>query len=44
MGGSTLVDTSLQSAFPKNDGNLFEWIGTIEGPAETVRIMHTPLS
>ncbi|EKM82863.1 hypothetical protein AGABI1DRAFT_111427 [Agaricus bisporus var. burnettii JB137-S8] len=24
------------SAFPKNDGNLFEWAGTIEGPAETV--------
>ncbi|KAF5386589.1 hypothetical protein D9615_001707 [Tricholomella constricta] len=24
------------SAFPKSDGNLFEWIGTIEGPAETV--------
>jgi ubiquitin-conjugating enzyme E2 C len=23
------------SAFPKNDGNLFEWVGTIEGPAET---------
>ncbi|KAJ7756807.1 ubiquitin-conjugating enzyme/RWD-like protein [Mycena maculata] len=24
------------SAFPKNDGNLFEWAGTIEGPAETI--------
>ncbi|KIY43709.1 hypothetical protein FISHEDRAFT_53658 [Fistulina hepatica ATCC 64428] len=24
------------SAFPKNDGNLFEWAGTIEGPAGTV--------
>ncbi|KAF8078167.1 ubiquitin-conjugating enzyme/RWD-like protein [Lyophyllum atratum] len=24
------------SAFPKSDGNLFEWVGTIEGPAETV--------
>ncbi|KAG6820784.1 hypothetical protein H0H93_011549 [Arthromyces matolae] len=24
------------SAFPKSDGNLFEWIGTIEGPADTV--------
>ncbi|KAG6874327.1 hypothetical protein C0995_001552 [Termitomyces sp. Mi166 len=24
------------SAFPKSDGNLFEWIGTIEGPPETV--------
>ncbi|KAJ3572810.1 hypothetical protein NP233_g2831 [Leucocoprinus birnbaumii] len=24
------------SAFPKNDGNLFEWVGTIEGPAETI--------
>ncbi|TFK67885.1 hypothetical protein BDN72DRAFT_912403 [Pluteus cervinus] len=24
------------SAFPKHDGNLFEWVGTIEGPAETV--------
>ncbi|KAF5330519.1 hypothetical protein D9619_005688 [Psilocybe cf. subviscida] len=24
------------SAFPKNDGNLFEWIGTIEGPSETI--------
>ncbi|KAF7338614.1 Ubiquitin-conjugating enzyme E2 [Mycena venus] len=23
------------SAFPKSDGNLFEWAGTIEGPAET---------
>lgn len=26
-----------QSAFPKSDANLFEWIGTIEGPAATVR-------
>ncbi|KAJ6500403.1 ubiquitin-conjugating enzyme/RWD-like protein [Mycena sanguinolenta] len=24
------------SAFPKSDGNLFEWVGTIEGPAETI--------
>ncbi|TRM59399.1 ubiquitin-conjugating enzyme/RWD-like protein [Schizophyllum amplum] len=24
------------SAFPKNDGNMFEWAGTIEGPADTV--------
>ncbi|RXW24901.1 hypothetical protein EST38_g954 [Candolleomyces aberdarensis] len=24
------------SAFPKNDGNLFEWVGTIEGPSETI--------
>ncbi|KAF9052775.1 ubiquitin-conjugating enzyme/RWD-like protein [Panaeolus papilionaceus] len=24
------------SAFPKHDGNLFEWVGTIEGPTETV--------
>lgn len=24
------------SAFPKNDGNLFEWAGTIEGPTETI--------
>ncbi|KAF8874642.1 ubiquitin-conjugating enzyme E2 [Gymnopilus junonius] len=24
------------SAFPKHDGNLFEWAGTIEGPSETV--------
>ncbi|KAJ7286009.1 ubiquitin-conjugating enzyme/RWD-like protein [Mycena rebaudengoi] len=24
------------SAFPKSDGNLFEWLGTIEGPAETI--------
>ncbi|TFL07578.1 ubiquitin-conjugating enzyme E2 [Pterulicium gracile] len=24
------------SAFPKNDGNLFEWAGTIEGPNETI--------
>ncbi|KAF5324865.1 hypothetical protein D9611_004534 [Ephemerocybe angulata] len=24
------------SAFPKNDGNLFEWVGTIEGPNETI--------
>src|SRR6266478_4263196 len=26
-----------QSAFPKSDGNLFEWIGTIEGAPGTVR-------
>ncbi|KAK7023867.1 ubiquitin-conjugating enzyme/RWD-like protein [Favolaschia claudopus] len=24
------------SAFPKSDSNLFEWVGTIEGPAETI--------
>ncbi|KAF8737134.1 hypothetical protein AX14_013412 [Amanita brunnescens Koide BX004] len=24
------------SAFPKSDGNLFEWIGTLEGASETV--------
>ncbi|KAF7295139.1 Ubiquitin-conjugating enzyme E2 [Mycena indigotica] len=24
------------SAFPKSDGNLFEWIGTIEGAKETI--------
>jgi len=24
------------SAFPKSDGNLFEWVGTIEGPTETI--------
>ncbi|PFH46117.1 hypothetical protein AMATHDRAFT_70602 [Amanita thiersii Skay4041] len=24
------------SAFPKSDGNLFEWVGTIEGAPETV--------
>ncbi|KII88892.1 hypothetical protein PLICRDRAFT_175146 [Plicaturopsis crispa FD-325 SS-3] len=24
------------SAFPKSDANLFEWIGTIEGPAGTI--------
>ncbi|PBK77764.1 hypothetical protein ARMSODRAFT_901033 [Armillaria solidipes] len=24
------------SAFPKHDGNLFEWAGTIEGPAGTI--------
>lgn len=24
------------SAFPKNDGNLFDWVGTIEGPAGTI--------
>ncbi|KAJ7090191.1 ubiquitin-conjugating enzyme/RWD-like protein [Mycena belliarum] len=24
------------SAFPKSDGNLFEWVGTIEGPSETI--------
>ncbi|KAF7359409.1 Ubiquitin-conjugating enzyme E2 [Mycena sanguinolenta] len=24
------------SAFPKSDGNLFEWVGTIEGAAETI--------
>ncbi|KAI0320510.1 ubiquitin-conjugating enzyme E2 [Amylostereum chailletii] len=23
------------SAFPKNDGNLFDWVGTIEGPSGT---------
>ena len=32
-----LHSLSCQSAFPKHDGNLFEWVGTIEGPAETVR-------
>ena len=26
-----------QSAFPKSDANLFEWAGTIEGAAGTVR-------
>ncbi|KAJ7074345.1 ubiquitin-conjugating enzyme/RWD-like protein [Mycena amicta] len=24
------------SAFPKSDNNLFEWMGTIEGPSETI--------
>ncbi|KAG9226040.1 hypothetical protein CCMSSC00406_0008702 [Pleurotus cornucopiae] len=24
------------SAFPRNDGNLFDWVGTIEGPAGTI--------
>ncbi|KAH7927736.1 hypothetical protein BV22DRAFT_1084545 [Leucogyrophana mollusca] len=24
------------SAFPKSDANLFEWVGTIEGPAATI--------
>ncbi|KAH7909144.1 ubiquitin-conjugating enzyme/RWD-like protein [Hygrophoropsis aurantiaca] len=24
------------SAFPKSDANLFEWVGTIEGPATTI--------
>lgn len=24
------------SAFPKSDGNLFDWAGTIEGPTETI--------
>ncbi|KAF8894437.1 ubiquitin-conjugating enzyme/RWD-like protein [Infundibulicybe gibba] len=24
------------SAFPKNDGNLFDWVGTIEGPVGTI--------
>jgi hypothetical protein len=28
----------LQSAFPKSDGNLFEWIGTIEGATGTVKL------
>ncbi|KAF5358525.1 hypothetical protein D9756_001752 [Leucocoprinus leucothites] len=28
------------SAFPKNDGNLFDWVGTIEGPAGTVSFIH----
>lgn len=32
--------TTLQSAFPKHDGNLFEWVGTIEGPAETVGFVY----
>jgi hypothetical protein len=27
-----------QSAFPKSDSNLFEWVGTIEGPVGTVRV------
>jgi hypothetical protein len=31
--------TFIQSAFPKSDANLFEWIGTIEGPTGTVRFI-----
>ncbi|OCH95288.1 ubiquitin-conjugating enzyme E2 [Obba rivulosa] len=27
---------TLMSAFPKSDSNLYEWAGTIEGPAGTV--------
>jgi ubiquitin-protein ligase len=30
--------TLWQSAFPKSDSNLFEWVGTIEGPVGTVSI------
>lgn len=33
-----LPDIFAQSAFPKSDANLFEWVGTIEGPAGTVGI------
>jgi hypothetical protein len=43
----------VQTAFPKTDGNLFDWVGRIEGPAGTVclgfathsppRLMHVPL-
>lgn len=29
-----------QSAFPKNDSNLFEWAGTIEGAVGTVRLLY----
>ena len=28
-----------QSAFPRSDANLFEWIGTMEGPAGTVSVL-----
>ena len=31
---------SFQSAFPKSDSDLFEWIATIDGPPETVRILY----
>jgi hypothetical protein len=30
------TDKATQSAFPKTDGNLFEWAGTIEGAPGTV--------
>jgi hypothetical protein len=33
-----LVQLFIQSAFPKSDANLFEWVGTIEGPTGTVRV------
>jgi len=38
---SVSLKSNDQSAFPKSDGNLFEWAGTIEGPAETVNIVHS---
>ncbi|EAU88414.2 ubiquitin-conjugating enzyme E2 [Coprinopsis cinerea okayama7 len=39
--GNELVQLMMSSspgisAFPKNDGNLFEWVGTIEGAPETI--------
>ena len=36
-----MLISPLQSAFPKSDANLFEWIGTIEGPVSTVRKSET---
>jgi hypothetical protein len=33
---SPSTDKRNQSAFPKTDGNLFEWAGTIEGAPGTV--------
>ncbi|KAG7092182.1 hypothetical protein E1B28_008551 [Marasmius oreades] len=30
--------SSLKSAFPKSDGNLFEWVGTIEGAPGTIYV------
>jgi ubiquitin-protein ligase len=39
---STVIRSServfYQSAFPKSDANLFEWLGTIEGVSGTVRL------
>ncbi len=37
-----LLKSQLESAFPKSDGNLFDWAGTIEGPTETVSFIYLP--
>lgn len=33
----------MQSAFPRSDANLFDWVGTIEGAAGTVWSLPTPV-